>query len=157
MAHGVKTSRVGFSPPINDGGASPTLHCEGIGKMKETAWKSLVISIGFAFVLIAGCGEKEAPSVKQSRAIAAENIELQRQLDRSNARIENLKKQYDKESEKREKLLKKCQQELEEWKAKSRQNVRDQVKGVLDSVMADNTRLREENAKLKAQIEKDQK
>ena len=125
--------------------------------MKKTAWKSLVISIGFAVVLIAGCGEKEAPSVKQSRAIAAENIELQKQLDRCNARIENLKEQYDKELEKQRKLLEKCQQERDQWKTKSQQNVRDQVKGVLDSVMTDNTRLREENAKLRAQVEKLQK
>ncbi len=121
------------------------------------AWKALVITIGLGVLLIAGCGEKEAPSVKQSRAIAAENIELQKELDRSNARIENIKKQYDKELEKQQKLIEKYRRERDQWKAKSQQNVRDQVKGVLDSVMADNTRLREENAKLKAQLEKDQK
>jgi len=125
--------------------------------MKKPAWKSLVISIGFGVVLIAGCGQKEAPSVKRSRAIAAENMELQKQLDRSNARIENLKEQYDEERKKQQKQLEECQQEREEWKAKSQRNVRDQVKSVLDPVMADYTRLREENAKLKVQIEKDQK
>jgi len=125
--------------------------------MKKPAWKSLVVSIGFGVVLIAGCGQKEAPSVKQSRAIAAENMELQKQLDRSNARNENLKEQYDEELEKRQKLLEECQRERDQWKAKSRQSVRDQVKSVLDSVMADNTRLREENARLEAQIEEDQK
>lgn len=125
--------------------------------MKEPAWKSLVVSIGFAVVLIAGCGEKEAPSVRQSRAIAAENIQLQKDLERSNARIENIKKQYDKELERQQKLLEKCQKEREDFREKSRQNVRDQVKGVFDTVMADNTRLREENAMLKAQIEKDKK
>ena len=124
--------------------------------MKKPAWKSLVVLIGFAVALIAGCGEKEAPSVKQSRAIAAENIELEKELDRSNARIENIKKQYDKEFEKQQKLLEQCRREREQWKEKSKQNVRAQVKGVADSLMADNTRLREENAKLKAQIEKDQ-
>lgn len=125
--------------------------------MKEPAWKSLVVSIGFAVVLIAGCGEKEAPSVRQSRAIAAENIQLQKDLERSNARIENIKKQYDKELERQQKLLEKCQKEREDFREKSRQNVRDQVKGVFDTVMADNTRLREENAMLKAQVEKDKK
>ncbi len=112
------------------------------------------MTIGLGVLLIAGCGEKEAPSVRKSRAIAAENIELQKQLDRSNARIENIKKQYDKELDRRQKQLETCRQERDQWKAKSQQNVRDQVKGVLDSVMADNTRLREENAKLKAQGQK---
>ena len=124
--------------------------------MKKTAWKLLVVSIGFAVVSIAGCGEKEAPSVRQRRAIAAENIELQKKLDRSSARTEEIKKQYDKELERQQKLLEKCQKEREDLREKSRQNVRDQVKGVFDTVMADNTRLREENAMLKAQIEKDQ-
>jgi len=126
-------------------------------EMKKPTWKSLVVSIGLGVVLIAGCGEKEAPSVKQSRAIAAENMELQKQLDRSHAQIEDLKDQYDEESKKQQKLLEKCQQERDQWKAKSRQSVRDQVKSVLDSVMADNTRLRKENARLKAQIEEPQK
>jgi len=125
--------------------------------MKKPAWKSLVVSIGLGVVLIAGCGQKEAPSVKQSRAIAAENMELQKQLDRSHAQIEDLKEQYDQEHKKQQKLLEQCQQERDQWKAKSRQSVRDQVKSVLDSVMADNTRLREENARLEAQIEEDQK
>ncbi|MHC4120600.1 MAG: hypothetical protein ACYSWO_24155 [Planctomycetota bacterium] len=121
--------------------------------MKKMVWKSTLASICFAVVLIAGCGEKEAPSVKQSRAIAAENIELQKELNRSNARIEETKRQYDKELEKQRQLLEKCQREREQWREKSRQNVRDQVKDVLDPVMADNARLRAENAKLKAQLE----
>ena len=125
--------------------------------MKEPTWKSLVVSIGFTVVLIAGCGEKEPPSVKQSRAIAAENIELQKDLDRSNALTEEIKKQYDKELDRQRKLLEKCQKEREDLREKSRRNVRDQVKSVLDSVMADNTRLREENARLKTQIEEIQK
>jgi hypothetical protein len=125
--------------------------------MKKPTWKALVITIGFVLVLIVGCGEKEPPSVRQSRAIAAENIELEKEVDRSNARFENLKKQYDKELEKQRDLLDKCKEERDQWKAKSQQNVRDQVEGVLDSVVADNARLREENAKLKTQIAELQK
>ena len=113
--------------------------------------------MGLVLVLIAGCGEKEPPSVRQSRAIAAENMELQKEVDRSEARFENLKRQYDKELEKQHDLLDKCKEERDQWKTKSQQNVRDQVEGVLDSVMADNARLREENAKLKTQIAELQK
>ena len=148
---------MGFSPPISDGGASPTLRGERIGKMKQPAWKALVVTIGLGVLSIAGCGEKEAPSVRQSRAIAAENIELKKKLDSSNARTEEIKKQYDKALEMQQKLLAKCQKERDDLREKSRQNVRDQVKDVLDSVMAANTRLREENAILKTQVEKDKK
>ena len=125
--------------------------------MKKPAWKSLVISIGLGVLLIAGCGQKEAPSVKQSRAIAAENMELHKQLDRSHARIENLKEQYDQELEKQQKLLEKCQQERDQWKAKSQRNVREQATKIVDPLMQEITRLREENKKLNAQIEEPQK
>lgn len=104
-------------------------------------------------MLVGGCGQKEAPDFKQTRAIAAENIELQKELDRQDARFANLKREYDKELEKQRDLLEKCQKERDEWKTKAKNNVREQVQGVLDSVMADNARLREENAKLKAQLE----
>ncbi|HEC04486.1 MAG TPA: hypothetical protein ENI81_13205 [Phycisphaerales bacterium] len=125
--------------------------------MKKTARKPLVILIGLGILFIAGCGEKEPPSVRQSRAIAAENIELEKELDRSNARFENLKRQYDMEIDKQRRLLEKCKAERDQWKAKSQQNVRDQVDDVLDSVMADNARLRTENARLKTQIAELQK
>jgi hypothetical protein len=126
---------------------------ERIEKMKKSPWKALVISVGLVAVLTAGCGEKEAPSVKQSRAIAAENMELKRQLARSEAQIEEIKRQYDRELDKQRKLLEKCRQERDQYREKSRQNVRDQVKDVLDSVMAENARLREDNAALQAEIE----
>ena len=125
--------------------------------MGKTARKALVTAIGLAVVLVAGCGEKEPPSVKKSRAIAAESIELKKQLDRSNTEIERLKARHDKEMKNQQTLLEKCRLEKQTWKEKSQQNVRNQVKDVLDTVMAENTKLREENEKLKAQIEKLQK
>ena len=113
----------------------------------------MVIAIGVVLTPIAGCGEKEAPSVKQSRAIAAENMELQKELDRSNARLENLKKQYDKELEKQRKQLEKCEQERDEWKAKSQRNVREQAQSLVDPLMEEIARLRDANRKLTAQLE----
>jgi len=107
----------------------------------------------FILLLIVGCAEQKSPDFKQTRAIAAENIELQKELDRQDARFANLKRQYDRELEKQRDLLEKCEEERDEWKTKARNNVREQVEGVLDSVMADNARLREENAKLKEQLE----
>jgi len=121
--------------------------------MKIPTWKSLAVAVGCALMLIAGCGEKDAPNVKQSRTIAAENMELKKELDRSEARFENLKKQYDKELEKQRKLLEECRQERDEWKAKSKQNIREQAKSLVEPLMEEITRLREENRKLTAQLE----
>jgi len=103
--------------------------------------------------LIAGCGEKEAPSVKQSRAIAAENIELDKKLDRQGARIENLENQYEKELDKLRKQLRECERQRDEWKMKSKQNVREQAKSLVDPLMEEITRLREANRELTAQLE----
>ena len=80
-------------------------------------------------------------------------MQLQKELDSSKARFENLKEQYDKELEKRQKLLEKCQQERDEWKAKSKLNIREQAKSLVDPLMEEIARLREENKKLAAQLQ----
>ena len=125
---------------------------------------ALVLLCICALMLTGGCGQPETPSVKKARAIAAENIELRKELDRLNKEIEMLKAQYSRKIDEQREQLQKCLQEKEELKEKSRQNIRNQVKGVLDTVLEDNKKLREstgrltaENATLKAQIEQLQK
>lgn len=120
-----------------------------------------VVSRGFVLVVsvvvimsIAGCEEQELPSAKKSRLIAAENMQLKKDLERRSKEIEGLKELIDKEIQKQEELLAKCLEEKETWKEKARQNVRNQVKGVLDTVIEENAKLRQENEELKAQIEK---
>jgi len=125
--------------------------------MKVPARKTLVLVVGFAVVLTIGCGPQEPPSVKMSRTIAAENIELKKQLAQSSKKIETLKEQHSEEIGEHKKLLAECLQEKETWKNKSRQNIRSQVKGVLDTVLEENKKLSDENTRLKAQIEELQK
>ena len=121
--------------------------------MKGQARKASALVAVFIVMLVAGCEPQEPPSVRQSRAIAAENIELRKQVEQLNRKIERLKEQYEKETKKQEKLLAQCQQDKESWKKKAQQNIRSQVEPVLDAVMDETAKLREENAKLKAQIE----
>ncbi len=121
--------------------------------MKRPDLKAFVLIVGIAVMMTTGCGPQEPPSVKKSRTIAAENIELRKQLAQSSKEIEKLKEQHGKEIDEQEKLLQTCLQEKEAWQNKSRQNIRSQVKGVLDTVLEENKKLREENNKLKAQIE----
>jgi hypothetical protein len=118
---------------------------------------ALVLLCSCALVLTVGCGPQQPPNVKRARAIAAENIELRKELDRLNKKIEMLEDQYGKELKAQKKILQKCLKEKEDLKEKSRQNVRVQVKGVLDTVLEENKKLREENTRLKAQIEELQK
>ncbi len=122
--------------------------------MKKPAGKIFVLAVGVAVISIAGCGQPEPPSEKMSRLISVENTRLKKELELRNEEIERLTKLHNKESKKHDKLLAECVREKENWKQKARQNVRNQVKGVVDSVMEQNAKLREENENLKAQIEK---
>jgi hypothetical protein len=119
--------------------------------MKRPDFKTFIFIAFCAIMLIGGCaGQNEPPSVKKSRAIAAENIELRKELERRNMEIEKLKGQHKEEIDEQKQLLAECLKEKEIWKQRSRQNIRSQVKSVLDTVL-------EENKKLKAQIEELQK
>jgi len=84
--------------------------------MKGRARKASALVAVFIVMLVAGCEPQEPPSVRQSRAIAAENIELRKQVEQLNRKIERLKEQYEKETKKQEKLLAQCQQDKESWK-----------------------------------------
>jgi len=126
--------------------------------MKRPASKAFVLVVVVAVMLIGGCGgQNEPPGVKKSKAIAAENIALKKQLAQSSKEIEKLKVQHGRELDEQKKLLQTCQQEKEVLNEKSRQNIRSQVKGVLDTVLEENEKLRDENTRLKAQIEELQK
>ena len=115
--------------------------------MKRPAREAFVLVVIVAVMLIGGCaGQNEPPDIKKSRAIAAENIELRKQLAQSSKEIDEQKK-----------LLQTCLQEKDTWKNKSQQNIRSQVKGVLDTVLEENKKLSDENTRLKAQIEELQK
>jgi len=122
--------------------------------MKNAVRKGFVLVVSFVVIMsITGCEEQQLPSAKKSRLIVAENMQLKKELERRSEDIEGLKEQHDKEIQKQEELLAKCLEEKETWKEKSRQNIRNQVKGVLDTVMEQNAELREENEQLKAQIQ----
>ncbi len=123
--------------------------------MKKAVRKGfvLVVSVVVVVMLIAGCEEQQLPSEKKSRLIAAENMQLKKDLERRSEDIERLKELHDREIQKQEKLLAKCLDEKVTWKEKSRQNIRNQVNGVVDAIMEQNAKIRRENEKLKAQIE----
>ncbi|MFH1717457.1 MAG: hypothetical protein ABIF19_08920 [Planctomycetota bacterium] len=125
--------------------------------MKKPGWKTFVLAVALGVMLIAGCGEKEPLNMRKSRAVAAENIALRKQLERRRTEIEMLEERHYKEIQKREKRLADCEKERDAWEQKSRRNVRNQAKDVADAVMAENARLRAENEMLRAQIKELQK
>ena len=112
--------------------------------MKRRAWKTLVLAVGIVLItLIAGCEEEaNLPDTKRGRLIAAENMRLQKELERR-----------DKENKQQQGQLEKCLQEKNAWKEKAQQSIRKQVDSVLTAVMEKIEELSKENESLKAQIE----
>ena len=113
-----------------------------------------VLAVGLVVVLGVGCQEQELPSEKKSRLIAAENIQLQKELEQRSKEIKSLKKQHDKEIKQLKEELTKCQKQKEALEKQLQENVEEKVDDILSAVVDENAKLREEIKKLKAQIEK---
>lgn len=112
-----------------------------------------ILVIGLTVVLVAGCAEQGPPTYKEGRAIAAENIELAKKVDRLNNQIKALNEQHEQEIKQQQEALAKMTDERNVWMTKAQSNIKDQVKYILGPVLDNNEKLREENRQLKAQIE----
>lgn len=113
-----------------------------------------VLAVGLVVILGAGCQEQGLPGEKKSRLIAAENIQLQKELEQHVKEIKSLKKQHDKEIKQLKDELTNCQKKKEALEKQLQENVKEKVDDVLSAVLDENTKLREEIKNLKAQIEK---
>lgn len=122
--------------------------------MKAIFKKIAILAIGVFVISNTGCNQPETHSNRMSRLISVENNRLQKELEQRNNQIERLTKLHDKESKRQEKLLAERTKERDSWKLKAQQNLKNQVKGVFDTVMEQNAKLLEENKKLKAELEK---
>lgn len=120
--------------------------------MKKLTYEAFVLGIIVLAILIAGCTQPEAQSVKMSRIIAAENMQLKEELRKSDWEINNLKEQHQEQVNKLEKLIAEYKEQIRTWQEESRRNIRSQVKDVLDLVLEQNAKLKQENDSLKAQI-----
>jgi outer membrane murein-binding lipoprotein Lpp len=135
-------------------------------KMKGTVQKMLILAVGIiGFVLIAGCQESATTRLsssktggpadaKKSRLVAAESMELKKQLARYDKQIEKLKEQHSKEIKRQQELLAKCQKEK---KVRQEEKIDESAKGQMDElttfIVELNAKLQEENENLKSQIE----
>jgi len=122
--------------------------------MKALVWKEFIIVIGVVLVMIAGCVQQEPMSVKMSRLVAAENMELKEELRQQDWEINSLKELHEQQVKKLEDIITEYKGQVKSWQEKSRQNIREQVKTVLDVVLERNAELREENKALKEDNEK---
>jgi len=122
--------------------------------MKALFCKEFIVVIGITLMLFAGCTPQEPLSVKMSRVISAENMQLKEDLRKSDWEIENLKELHTEQVDKLEEIITEYQGQIKILQEKSQQNIRQQVKDILDVVLERNADLREEIKALQEYNEK---
>jgi regulator of replication initiation timing len=99
--------------------------------------------------LFAGCQEENQSdaesSTTRSKLIAAENRQLRKDITK-------LKKLHKEEIKRQEKLLEKCRQKKKNLEKLLDKDLNKHMKNVLQPLVGENSKLREENETLKAQI-----
>lgn len=111
--------------------------------MKRWTPKSVVSSVSIVFVmLIAGCEEQSLSSAEKSRLTADENIQLRQELERC-----------DREIKKQKGLLEECLQEKKVTEERADKGIEDMMNNVVKDILRENKELREENEKLKKELE----
>jgi cell shape-determining protein MreC len=118
--------------------------------------KGIIIS-AFAFLVAvagAGCYQQQSQGTKRTKLIAAENMRLKKELAELEKEIERLKQLNQEQLVEKQNRLNQCQKEKQAWQEKAQENIQNQVTGVLDVVMGDIKKLRQENERLKAMLER---
>ena len=121
----------------------------------------LLLAIGVVVLFCASCQQspgrlsaEELPGEKKTRLIVAENMQLKQELARREDEIARLKIRHEKEMKQQQEQLTKCLEAKEALEKQLRQNLKEQVESVLNTVVDENAKLREEIKQLKAEIEK---
>ncbi len=120
--------------------------------MRTHVRKGIILVFVAAITVAAGCQESQTPSEKKSRVIAAQNIELQKQLAQRDKQIDNLKAQYAARIGLEQKKLADCQKQTADCKEQLKQGMEEKVNDVLVASIEQNAKTREENTALKAEI-----
>ena len=108
-----------------------------------------------AVMCFAGCQQpQQAPNQQQARLLAAQNADLQEQLERQRAEIKVLQEKHTKELRQRDQELIRCKVRIDALQQEVKKGVQERVKSITTPVLDENARLRQEVVELKAQIEK---
>lgn len=124
--------------------------------MKRNILKALVLAAGVVVIMLnTGCEEQQQqqqPSTKMAKVVAAENIQLKKDLQQRDSDIEKLKEQHSDELKKQQELLAKCQEENKDLQEQLAGEFQGQMNNLMGSVVEESRQLLEENERLKAQI-----
>ena len=120
--------------------------------MRTLIQKALIFLFLAALIASSGCQEAQTPSEKQSRLVAARNIELEKQLAARDKEIENLKVQYAARLGLEQKKLAECKKASAACQEELKQNRAKELDEMLVPTLNKLAELRDENEKLKARI-----
>ena len=123
--------------------------------MKPIERKMLVVAVvvGLLLGFGSGCGQQTTPEAKQARLIAAESVQLRKQLADCEGEMERLRARHAEEIERRESQLAAGQKRIEALERDFQDGIARQVGSVMAAVMDENARLRREIETLRAEIE----
>jgi phage shock protein A len=123
-------------------------------KMKRPV-QGVIISVFAVLVAVGGggCYQQQSQGIKRTKLIAAENMRLKKELTELEEEIKRLKRLHQEQLVEKQNRLNQCQKEKQAWQEKAQKNIQNQVTDVLDVVMGDIKKLRQENEKLKAMFE----
>ena len=108
-----------------------------------------------AAIVFAGCQQpQEAPNQQQARLLAAQNTDLQKQLEARQTQIDTLQKKHAQELRVRDQELIRCKVRIDALQQEIKQGIDQRVQTLTARVLDENAKLRQENEQLKAQIEK---
>lgn len=113
----------------------------------------VAVVVGLLLGFGSGCGQQTTPEAKQARLIAAESVQLRKQLADCDRERERLEARTAEEVEQREGQLAACQKRIETLERDFQDGIARQVGSVMAAVMDENARLRREIETLRAEIE----
>ena len=120
--------------------------------MKTPLHKALILVFAVALICTSSCQEAQTPSGKKCRLVAAENIELKKQLGQKDKQISDLKAQYTVRVRLEQDKLAECQKKVADCQVELKESLSKKVADVLATTMEEIAKLRAENEALKAQI-----
>ncbi len=123
--------------------------------MRPIGCRTLVLAfaVGSMVGLGSGCQNNEAPEAKQARLIAAESLQLRKQLADRDAEIARLEADHAKVIEQTQAQLAACQERIEALQKDLQEGIAQRVDSVATALMAENARLRKELETLRTEIE----
>jgi TolA-binding protein len=113
------------------------------------------VLVAAVVMLLAGCGQpqqQEVPNEKQARLVAAQSVDLQKQLAARDADIAILRQKHVRDLQQRDEELAQCKARIDTLEKDIQKGIAERVAGVMSTIMDENVKLRREIEQLKAEL-----